>query len=73
MGGSGGDLVNLPNAKTFFSAAMPLCDENDICTVVFHSVIFNSVNPPNEFRIRGTCLDSAKEQCTNTIAQRYSY
>ena len=43
MGGSGGELVNLPSAKTFFSAAMLLCDEDDICTIVFHSVIFNSV------------------------------
>ena len=42
-GGSGGELINLPSAKTVFSAAMLLWDEDDISSVVFHSVIFNSV------------------------------
>ena len=36
--------AKLPSAKTiFFFAAMLLWDEDDICTVVFNSVIFNSV------------------------------
>ena len=42
-GGRGGELVNLPYAKTSFSAAMLLRDEDDICTVVFYSAISNSV------------------------------
>ena len=47
-------LHKLPSAKTIFCcAAMLLWDEADICTVVFHSVIFNSVHktlyPPQIF------------------------
>ena len=40
-------LHKLPSAKTiFFCAAMLLWDEDDICTAVFHSVIYNSVITP---------------------------
>ena len=37
-------LHKIPSAKTIFCcAAMLLRDKDDICTVVFHSVIFNSM------------------------------
>ena len=44
-GGGGGEesVVNLPSAKKFFIAAMLLRDEDEKGTVLFHSVIFNSV------------------------------
>ena len=42
----GGELVNLPYAKTYFSAAMLLGDEDEYGTLLFHSVIFNSVAYP---------------------------
>ena len=42
-GGRGGELINLPTAKKFFIAAVLLWDEDDMCTVVFYSVIYNSV------------------------------
>ena len=45
-GGRGGQLVILPSAKKFSIAAMLLGDEDDICTVLFHSVIYNSVGIP---------------------------
>ena len=38
---TGGERVNLPSAKKFFIAAMLFWDEDDICTLIFHSVIFN--------------------------------
>ena len=41
--GGGGELINLPSAKKFFIAAMLLWDEDDIGTIVFYSVIYNSV------------------------------
>ena len=34
---------NLPYAKKFFIAAMLLWDEDDVESVIFYSVIFNSV------------------------------
>ena len=40
---SGGELVNLPSANTFFSATMLLLDEDEYGTSLFHSIIFNSV------------------------------
>ena len=43
MGRSGGELVNLPSANTFFIAAMLLRDEDKYGSLLFHSVIFNSV------------------------------
>ena len=47
MGGGGrrGELIILPSAKKFFIVAMLLWDEDDIGTgtVVFYSVIYNSV------------------------------
>ena len=42
-GGREGELVNLQYGKTSFSATMLIWDEDDICAVVFHSVIYNSV------------------------------
>ena len=47
VGWSGGEL-NLPSANTFFIAAMLLWDEDDNGTLLFHSVIYNSVTSTNE-------------------------
>ena len=48
-------LHKLPSAKTIFCcAAMLLWDEADICTVVFHSVIFNSVGNNRIFMVAPT-------------------
>ena len=51
-GGGGGEEsgVNLPSAKKFFIAAMLLRDEDDIGTVQFYSVIYNSVPGPHKNR-----------------------
>ena len=45
VGGWGGEesVVNLPSAKKFYIAAMLLRDEDEKGTVLFRSVIFNSV------------------------------
>ena len=44
-------LQKLLSAKAILCcAAMLLCDEDDICTVAYHSVIFNSVSKPDVAR-----------------------